>query len=309
MSRLAAASTIPVTNAAKQENTRRSCRILIMAASPAPTLAVGPSGMANSRLYKIAHPRNLLVLSCTGSRRGFRSTAEGSLAPRFAVLLERRGRPDQAAFIASIFGISRDPASDRGGARLIPLARIRGDFARSRGRAGTTLRRDGLRGGRERSFSSGSVALPRRRVFFSLASLSRRRSQSPPPACLLISNVLEDTMSKTITAIVATASIAAAALATPKPAEARCLGCWIGAGIAAGVIGGALASQAYGYGYPAYGYGYGYPAYGYGYPAYGYSYGYSAYGYGYPAYGYASAPAYYGYAPRRYYARRHYYRY
>ncbi len=69
-------------------------------------------------------------------------------------------------------------------------------------------------------------------------------------------------MSKTITAIVATASIAAAALAIPKPAEARCLGCWIGAGIAAGVIGGALASQAYGYGYPAYGYGYGYPAYG-----------------------------------------------
>ena len=60
-------------------------------------------------------------------------------------------------------------------------------------------------------------------------------------------------MSKTITAIVATAGIAAAALATPKPAEARCLGCWIGAGIAAGVIGGALASQAYGYGY---GYGY-----------------------------------------------------
>ena len=51
-------------------------------------------------------------------------------------------------------------------------------------------------------------------------------------------------------------------------------------------IGGALASQAYGYGYPVYGYSYGYPAY-----------GYSAYGY---------APAYYGYAPRRYYARRYY---
>jgi hypothetical protein len=82
------------------------------------------------------------------------------------------------------------------------------------------------------------------------------------------------------------------------------LGCWIGAGIATGVIGGALASQAHGYGYPAYGYGYGYPAYGYGYPAY--SYDYPAYSYGYPAYGYA--PAYYGYAPRRYYARR-YYRY
>ncbi len=121
-------------------------------------------------------------------------------------------------------------------------------------------------------------------------------------------NILEDVMRKTITALVATASVAAAGLAAPKPAEARCLGCWIGAGIAAAVIGGAFASRAYGYGY-----GYGYPAYsyGYGYPAYSYGYGYPAYsyGYGYPAYGYAGygyAPAYY--APRRYYARR-YYRY
>ena len=110
-------------------------------------------------------------------------------------------------------------------------------------------------------------------------------------------------MRKIVTAIVATASIAGAALATPKPAEARCLGCWVGAGIAAGVIGGAIASSAYGYGYPAYGYGYGYP-----------TYGYSGYASGYPAYGspYAYAPAYGSsggyYAPRRYYARR-YYRY
>jgi hypothetical protein len=114
-------------------------------------------------------------------------------------------------------------------------------------------------------------------------------------------------MRKTITAIVATASIAAAALVTPKPAEARCIGCWVGAGIAAAVIGGAIASQGYGYGY-------GYPAYGYGYPAYGYGYGYPTnygdgyptnYGYGYPGYGYAYAPAYYGYAPRGYYVRRY----
>src|SRR5260370_14138114 len=111
-------------------------------------------------------------------------------------------------------------------------------------------------------------------------------------------------MRKIVTAIVATASIAGAALATPRPAEARCLGCWVGAGIAAGVIGGTIASSAYGYGYPAYGYGYGYP-----------TYGYSGYASGYPAYGYspyAYAPAYgsYGgyYAPRPYYARR-YYRY
>jgi hypothetical protein len=113
---------------------------------------------------------------------------------------------------------------------------------------------------------------------------------------------LEDApMRKTITAIVATASITAAALVTPKPAEARCLGCWAGAGIAAAIIGGAIASQTYGYGYgyPAYGSGYGYPAgYGDGYP--------SNYGYGYPGYGYAYAPVYYGYAPRVYYGRRHY---
>jgi hypothetical protein len=34
VSRVAAASTIPVTNAAKQENSRRSFRILVMVASP-----------------------------------------------------------------------------------------------------------------------------------------------------------------------------------------------------------------------------------------------------------------------------------
>src|SRR6185436_8344308 len=99
-------------------------------------------------------------------------------------------------------------------------------------------------------------------------------------------------MQKTTTAIVAAASLAAAVIATPKPAEARCIGCWVGAGIAAAVIGGAIASNAYGYGYggygyPAYGYGgyggYGYPAYSYGYGGYG-GYGYA--GYGYPAYSY-----------------------
>jgi hypothetical protein len=121
-----------------------------------------------------------------------------------------------------------------------------------------------------------------------------------------LANILEDVMRRTITALVAT-SIAAAGIAAPKPAEARCIGCWVGAGIAAAVIGGAIASSSYGYGY-------GYPAssYGYGYPAYGYGYGYPAYspGYGYPAYSYAYRPAYYGYAyaPRRYYGRR-YYRY
>jgi hypothetical protein len=131
----------------------------------------------------------------------------------------------------------------------------------------------------------------------------------------------EYAMQKTTTAIVAAASLAATVIAAPKPAEARCIGCWVGAGIAAAVIGGAFASRAYGYGYgyPAYGYGgyggYGYPAYSYGYGGYGGyggGYGYPAYsyGYGYPAgYSYAYAPVYRGYyAPRRYYGRR-YYRY
>ena len=97
-------------------------------------------------------------------------------------------------------------------------------------------------------------------------------------------------MQKTTTAIVAAASLAATVIAAPKPAEARCIGCWVGAGIAAAVIGGVFASRAYGYGY-------GYPAYGLrrlrrlriprlqlcGYPAY-------SYGYGYPAYSYAYSP-------------------
>jgi hypothetical protein len=126
----------------------------------------------------------------------------------------------------------------------------------------------------------------------------------------LLENIPEDhAMQKTTTAIVAAASLAATVIAAPKPAEARCIGCWVGAGIAAAVIGGVFASRAYGYGYPAYGYG-GYG--GYGYPAYSYGYGYPAYsyGYGYPAYSYAYSPVVYRpyYAPRRYYARR-YYRY
>jgi hypothetical protein len=53
-------------------------------------------------------------------------------------------------------------------------------------------------------------------------------------------------MQKTTTAIVAAASLAATVIAAPKPAEARCIGCWVGAGIAAAVIGGVFASRAYG---------------------------------------------------------------
>ena len=61
MSRAAAAITTPVTNAAKQENSKRSSRILDRVASPAPTLAIGPSsGVDQLRLFKIDHPQSLV---------------------------------------------------------------------------------------------------------------------------------------------------------------------------------------------------------------------------------------------------------
>jgi hypothetical protein len=122
-------------------------------------------------------------------------------------------------------------------------------------------------------------------------------------------------MRKSIMAMVAAASIAAGVVATPKAAEARCWGCWVGAGIAAGIFGGALLSSGYGYGY-GYGPYYGYPA-SYGYPYYG---GYAPYvrryyaprvysGYYGPYRGYGPyAPGVYRgfYAPRRYYTARYY---
>jgi hypothetical protein len=73
MSRLAAASTIPVTNAAKQKNTRRSCRILIIAAPRPRRWSPHLAEWANSRLYKIAHP---VIFWCCHARKEARA-AEG----------------------------------------------------------------------------------------------------------------------------------------------------------------------------------------------------------------------------------------
>jgi hypothetical protein len=95
-------------------------------------------------------------------------------------------------------------------------------------------------------------------------------------------------MRKTALMMLAAGSIAFASIAAPTKADARCYGCWAGAAIAAGVVGAAIASSAYGY--P--GYGYGYPAYGYA-PAYGYGYGYAPAYYG----GYYGGGYYGGYAP------------
>ncbi len=100
-------------------------------------------------------------------------------------------------------------------------------------------------------------------------------------------------MRKILLTFVAVASLAAATVASPTDAEARCRGCWVGGGIAAGVIAGAaIANAGYYGGYaPAYYGGYA-PAY-YGYrPYYAPRYGYYAPRYYAPRY---YAPRYYGY--------------
>jgi hypothetical protein len=114
-------------------------------------------------------------------------------------------------------------------------------------------------------------------------------------------------MRKPVTTIIVAAALAAAAFATPNPAEARCRGCWAGAGIVAGLIGTAIiaSTAASSYGYAPY---YGYPAYaGYGYAPYA---GGPAYAYD-PGYDDGYVPAYYsgGYAPPAYYAPRVYQHY
>ena len=51
-------------------------------------------------------------------------------------------------------------------------------------------------------------------------------------------------MKKTIFALAAVATIAAGTLAAPAPAEARCIGCWVGGGIVAGaIVGSAIANS------------------------------------------------------------------
>jgi hypothetical protein len=99
-------------------------------------------------------------------------------------------------------------------------------------------------------------------------------------------------MRKYLLALVAAATLAVATIVYPSRAEARCYGCWIGAGVAVGLLAGA--AFAHGYGYPAYGYGYYRPAYAYYGPRY-YRPRYAYYG-----------PRYRYYGPRYYYARPYY---
>src|SRR6476619_7640310 len=108
--------------------------------------------------------------------------------------------------------------------------------------------------------------------------------------------------SRILMAIAMAAIVASTSAVTSDKAEARCYGCWAGAGIAAALIGGAiLSNRAYGYGYgPSYYGGYGYSPY-----RYGYAPAYYARRYYPPRYYNGYRPRYYGYRPR-YYAPRYY---
>jgi hypothetical protein len=80
-------------------------------------------------------------------------------------------------------------------------------------------------------------------------------------------------MKQTLTALAAAAVLAVASVAAPQPAQARCFGCAVGAGIIGGLAAGAIigsAARPYYYG-----------------PGY----------YGYPGYAYAPGPVYYGPPP------------
>jgi hypothetical protein len=94
-------------------------------------------------------------------------------------------------------------------------------------------------------------------------------------------------MTKFLTVLAAGSALALTSVAAPTPADARCWGCGVAAGVIGGIAAGAIIAGAtrpaygyYGYG-PAYAYdpGYAYaPAYDGGYYGYGYGYGYPRYG-------------------------------
>ena len=94
-------------------------------------------------------------------------------------------------------------------------------------------------------------------------------------------------MTRFLTVVAGASALALVSVAAPGTAEARCVGCAVGAGIVGGIAAGAIIAGATanrGYGYydgayayePAYGPGYGYePGYAYSEPVYGgYNYGY-----------------------------------
>ena len=51
-------------------------------------------------------------------------------------------------------------------------------------------------------------------------------------------------MHRPLIGLIAASAIGFAALAAPKPAEARCFGCYVGAGILGGVLAGAIVGDA-----------------------------------------------------------------
>jgi len=76
---------------------------------------------------------------------------------------------------------------------------------------------------------------------------TRRRSTLGNPPTLK-----ETLMKKTLVALAAAATVATAIAATPTPAEARCFGCAVGAGVLGGFVAGAIVGNAVANSQPAY---------------------------------------------------------
>src|SRR5262249_38008549 len=76
---------------------------------------------------------------------------------------------------------------------------------------------------------------------------TRRRSTLGNPPTLK-----ETLMKKTLVALAAAATVATAIAATPTPADARCFGCAVGAGVLGGFVAGAIVGNAVANSQPAY---------------------------------------------------------
>ena len=68
----------------------------------------------------------------------------------------------------------------------------------------------------------------------------------------IVPAIKETLMKKTLIALLATATIAVATAASPTPADARCYGCGVGAGLVGGFVAGAIVGSALAAPRPAY---------------------------------------------------------
>src|SRR5262249_59576403 len=84
----------------------------------------------------------------------------------------------------------------------------------------------------------GSVGAIRTAQHWTCARHSPALNARPPPT------LKETLMKKTLAALAAAATVATAIAATPTPADARCWGCAVGAGVLGGFVAGAIVGNA-----------------------------------------------------------------